>query len=440
MPAIENSHSRLDQLWSGGRYYRVGKVRRQQRRVLTVPGSEGCANPSFSDIVRSVTDLALHEELGQGNSRAAHACSRRRFAHAQYVDDPLTQGQIATLTHVGIAESRVGQGGHGTRAQPRAAEIQPEAIEPPPRLERVFRLLGGDDEKGRGAPCLCPFRGEERRQVELLERGEYRRPEQRGGERPGGARQPETVGREAVPRPAGIPRRQAQPVAQLTPIVRSAEERRAAPVVEGRDGLDIRAREQWNDATRAPQQLVESFQGLGVGRQESTAERAPLEREPGERIRCLRRDERRAADQTERGGNGVRGYGIRARFAGREGQEPDAPPRQGQVEALEGGPEPDRAVVTRGVGDGEPARQVLEEMHGAIRLEAPPCWLRVVGARGSTGLSEDAEQGGAVGEGQTHVRRFRKRCSRCIGRAPSFSTCRRLALFSSEIHVMPSCR
>src|SRR5262245_29009684 len=75
MPAIENRHSYLDQLWSGGRHYRVGEVRRQPRRVLTVPGSEGCANPSFSDIVRSVTDLGLHEELGQGNSRAARARS-----------------------------------------------------------------------------------------------------------------------------------------------------------------------------------------------------------------------------------------------------------------------------------------------------------------------------------------------------------------------------
>src|SRR5262249_28777598 len=183
-----------------------------------------------------------------------------------------------------------------------------------------------------------------------------------------------------------------------------------------------------------------ALRGRGAGGQESTGEGAPLEGDPGERVRCLRREERRAADQAERGGNGSRSRGILARLAGRKGQEPDAPPRQRQVEALEGGPEPDRAVVTRGVGDGEPARQVLEEMHGAIRLEAPPCWLRVVAARGSTGLGEDAEQGGAVGEGQTHVRRFRKRCSRCIGRAASFSTCRRLALFSSEIHVMPSCR
>src|SRR5262249_60944220 len=153
-----------------------------------------------------------------------------------------------------------------------------------------------------------------------------------------------------------------------------------------------------------------------------------LERERGEGGGWRWREEGRAGDQTERGGNGARSRGIRARLAVREGHEPHALPRQGQVEALEGGPEPDRAVVTRGVGDGESARQVLEEMHGAIRLEAPPCRLRVVGARGSTGLGEDAEQGGAVGEGQTHVRRFWKRCSRCIGRTPGFYTCRRRAV------------
>src|SRR5262245_56139398 len=53
VPAIENRHSRLDQLWSGGRHYKVGEVRRQQGRALTVPGSESCANPCFPDIVRS---------------------------------------------------------------------------------------------------------------------------------------------------------------------------------------------------------------------------------------------------------------------------------------------------------------------------------------------------------------------------------------------------
>src|SRR5215467_5694909 len=42
VPAIENRHSRLDLLGSGGRHYKVGEVRRQQRRALTVPGSEGC--------------------------------------------------------------------------------------------------------------------------------------------------------------------------------------------------------------------------------------------------------------------------------------------------------------------------------------------------------------------------------------------------------------
>src|SRR5215470_19375948 len=47
VPAIENRHSCLDPLWSGGRHYRVGEVRRQPRRALTVPGSEGCANPLF---------------------------------------------------------------------------------------------------------------------------------------------------------------------------------------------------------------------------------------------------------------------------------------------------------------------------------------------------------------------------------------------------------
>src|SRR5262249_12678978 len=41
--AIENRHSRLDQLWSGERDYRVGGVCRQQRCALTVPGSEACA-------------------------------------------------------------------------------------------------------------------------------------------------------------------------------------------------------------------------------------------------------------------------------------------------------------------------------------------------------------------------------------------------------------
>lgn len=46
MPAIENRHSCLDQLWSGGRHYRVGEVPRQLRRTLTVP--EGCANPYFN--------------------------------------------------------------------------------------------------------------------------------------------------------------------------------------------------------------------------------------------------------------------------------------------------------------------------------------------------------------------------------------------------------
>src|SRR5262249_10408199 len=45
MPAIENRHSRLDQLWSGGRHYRAGEVRRQQRRALTVPGSDGWREP-----------------------------------------------------------------------------------------------------------------------------------------------------------------------------------------------------------------------------------------------------------------------------------------------------------------------------------------------------------------------------------------------------------
>src|SRR5262245_51821712 len=61
--------------------------------------------PLFQTLCGPLTDPGLHEELGQGNSRAAHARSRRRFAHAQHVDDPLTQGHIATLTHVGIAES-----------------------------------------------------------------------------------------------------------------------------------------------------------------------------------------------------------------------------------------------------------------------------------------------------------------------------------------------